>query len=239
MEKRKTWWLMALIGLALALVPACGSQEKKEGDVYKIFYVNHDNTGVLFYEYETQSRDTDTVLEELIGQMETLPERLEYRPPLAGSFRLLSYHLVDGQLSLDFDEEYRNQEMITEILVRAAIVRTLTQVRDVQYVTFTIGMQPLADASGNVVGVMNRDMFIDNAGNEINTYEKARLRLYFANETGDGLTEVTRNKVYSSNISMERLIVEEIIAGPKENDTGLGNDKAYPVVNPEDRKSVV
>ncbi len=233
MEKRKTWWLMALIGLALALVPACGSQEKKEGDVYKIFYVNHDNTGVLFYEYETQSRDTDTVLEELIGQMETLPERLEYRPPLAGSFRLLSYHLVDGQLSLDFDEEYRNQEMITEILVRAAIVRTLTQVRDVQYVTFTIGMQPLADASGNVVGVMNRDMFIDNAGNEINTYEKARLRLYFANETGDGLTEVMRNKVYSSNISMERLIVEEIIAGPKENDTGLGNDKAYPVVNPE------
>ena len=86
MEKRKTWWLMALIGLALALVPACGSQEKKEGDVYKIFYVNHDNTGVLFYEYETQSRDTDTVLEELIGQMETLPERLEYRPPLAGAF---------------------------------------------------------------------------------------------------------------------------------------------------------
>ncbi len=233
MEKRKTWWLMALIGLALALVPACGSQEKKEGDVYKIFYVNHDNTGVLFYEYETQSRDTDTVLEELIGQMETLPERLEYRPPLAGNFQLLSYHLVDGQLSLDFDEEYRNQEMKTEILVRAAIVRTLTQVRDVQYVTFTIGMQPLADASGNVVGVMNRDMFIDNAGNEINTYEKARLRLYFANETGDGLTEVTRNKVYSSNISMERLIVEEIIAGPKENDTGLGNDKAYPVVNPE------
>ena len=48
MEKRKTWWLMALIGLALALVPACGSQEKKKSDVYKIFYVNHDNTGVLF-----------------------------------------------------------------------------------------------------------------------------------------------------------------------------------------------
>ena len=233
MKRKKAWWLFVIFCLALLSVPACQTREEKKGDVYKIFYVNHDNTSVLYYEYTTESKDANVVIEELIGQMQTLPERLEYRPPLTGSFKLVSYNLADGQLTLDFDEEYRNQEMITEILIRAAIVRTLTQVREVQYVSFLVGTQPLADASGNVVGVMNRDLFIDNAGNEINTYEKARLRLYFANEEGNGLAEVTRNKVYSSNISMERLVVEEIIAGPMESDMGLGNNKAYPVMNPE------
>lgn len=233
MTKKRIIPVAALFCLIFLAVSACGKGEAKNGTVYKIFYVNDDNTGVLSYDYETESTDTDAVLLELLDQMETMPERLEYHPPLAGSFRLIAYMLSDGQLFLDFSEEYKNQEIITEILVRAAIVRTLTQVRDVQYVSFSVGGQPLTDASGNVVGVMNKDTFINNAGNEINTYEKVKLRLYLANESGDGLTEVTRTRVYNSNISVERLIVEEIIAGPAENDAGIGNRAAYPVINPE------
>lgn len=233
MTKKRIIPVFALFCLILLAVSACRKGEAKNGTVYKIFYVNDDNTGVLSYDYETESTDTDVVLQELLDQMETMPERLEYHPPLAGSFRLIAYMLSDGQLFLDFSEEYKNQEIITEILVRAAIVRTLTQVRDVQYVSFSVGGQPLTDASGNVVGVMNKDTFINNAGNEINTYEKVKIRLYLANESGDGLTEVTRTRVYNSNISVERLIVEEIIAGPAENDAGIGNRAAYPVINPE------
>lgn len=233
MTKKRIIPVFALFCLILLAVSACRKGEEKNGTVYKIFYVNDDNTGVLSYDYETESTDTDVVLQELLDQMETMPERLEYHPPLAGSFRLIAYMLSDGQLFLDFSEEYKNQEIITEILIRAAIVRTLTQVRDVQYVSFSVEGQPLTDASGNVVGVMNKDTFINNAGNEINTYEKVKLRLYLANESGDGLTEVTRTRVYNSNISVERLIVEEIIAGPAENDAGIGNRAAYPVINPE------
>lgn len=232
MTKKRIILVLVLICLTLLTASACGKREAKNGTVYKIFYVNDSNTGVLSYDYETESTDTDRVLEELLEQMETMPERLEYHPPLAGGFHLEAYMLSDGQLFLNFSEEYKNQEIITEILVRAAIVRTLMQVKDVQYVSFSVGGQPLTDASGNVVGVMNKDTFIDNAGNEINTYEKAKLRLYLANESGDGLTEVTRTRVYNSNISVERLIVEEIIAGPSENDTGIGNSAAYPVINP-------
>lgn len=235
MTKRKGWLLTIVFCLALLLLAACGKNRNKEsGTIYKIFYVNHDETAVMSYEYTTESTDTDAVLKELIEQMEAVPERLEYHAPLAGDFSLLGYSLSEGQLLLSFDERYKNQEIITEILMRASIVRTLTQVEGVQYVSFLVGSEPLTDASGNVIGVMGKDTFIDNAGNEINTYEKVRLRLYFANERGDGLTAVSRTKVYNSNISVERLIVEEIIAGPVENDAGIGkNNQAYPTVNPE------
>lgn len=85
---------------------------------------------------------------------------------------------------------------------------------------------PLTDLSGNPIGIMEASMFIDNAGDEINTYEKARLTLYFADESGTKLVEATRSVVYNTNISMEKLVVEELIKGPN-------NDKIYPTVNPE------
>ena len=54
---------------------------------------------------------------------------------------------------------------------------------------------------------MTADLFIDNAGNEINAYEKTRLLLYFTNEDGERLIGVqTKPVVYSSNISMEKLV---------------------------------
>ena len=116
--------------------------------------------------------------------------------------------------------------MTTEVLTRAAIVRTLSQIDGVAHISFQVKEEPLTDTYGNVIGVMNADMFIDNDGNEINTYEKAKLLLYFANEDGTRLCAVKRNVVYSSNISMERLVVEQLLLGPQKNETG------YAVLNP-------
>ena len=90
----------------------------------------------------------------------------------------------------------------------------------------SIKSEPLTDASGTVLVFMSADLFIDNAGDEINTYERVKLPLYLANETGDGLKKITRSVVYNSNISTERLIVEQLILG------ALENEKVYPTINP-------
>lgn len=82
------------------------------------------------------------------------------------------------------------------------------------------------DDNGISVGMMTADTFIENAGNEINAYEKVNLRLYFANEEGNLMVEENqRNVVYNSNISMEKLVVEKLIEGPK-------SAGAYPTINP-------
>lgn len=233
MKKKEKWLAVCLMVLVMAVMTACGKgKEEKEVTTYQIYCVNYDETGVLSYDYTTESKDSDAVLLELFEQLRTVPERLEYKAPMAGEFTLLNYSLAEGQLLLNFDENYKKQEILTEILTRAAIVRTLMQVQEVKYVSFVVNNEPLQDASGNVVGVMNNDTFINNAGNEINTYEKAKIKLYFANEAGDGLVTVSRTKVYSSNVSLERLIVEELIAGPKEGDTiSSKSRKSYPVMN--------
>ena len=85
------------------------------------------------------------------------------------------------------------------------------------------------DMAGNPLGIMTADMFVDNEGEQMNSYEKVTIRLYFANETGDGLIPINRELVHNidvSNISMEKLVVEQLIAGP-------ANDESYPTINPD------
>lgn len=205
----------------------CGGQtESGNGKVYDIYYLNHEETKIFSDAYQTETEDGQDLLEELIGQLSVISEKMEYQAPLSGSVELIGY-LWDGeQLTINFDEHYKEMDSIREILVRAAIVRTLSQVQGVRYISFTVQNEPLTDGNGVAVGTMSADTFIDNAGDEINTYEKVNLRLYFANENGDRLVEENqRNIVYSSNISLEKLVVERLIAGP----VAEGD---YPTMNP-------
>ena len=199
----------------MILLCACGKKEQETGKLYHIYSLNNEETAIASHDYRTETTDQEALLQEL-----------QYRAPLSGNVQLLSESITEEQLLLDFSEEYYRQPVTTEVLTRAAIVRTLSQIDGVAHISFQVKEEPLVDTYGNVIGVMNADMFIDNDGNEINTYEKARLLLYFANEDGTKLCPVTRNVVYSSNISMERLVVEQLLLGPQKNESG------YAVLNP-------
>lgn len=226
-RKGKNFFLLFFL---MFVICACSRQAAEEqGNKYTVYYVNYDETGIYPQEYvtDTESTDTEQLLSELLQQLKSASEKLEYKAPLSDSITLLDYSIAEDQLTLNFDDNYRYLPVTTEVLIRAAIVRTLTQIEGIQYVSFQIRTEPLMDMSGTVIGIMSADLFIDNAGNEINTYERVKLNLYLANEKGDGLKTVSRSVVYSSNISMERLVLEQLIAGPKE------GEKAFPTINPD------
>jgi germination protein M len=63
---------------------------------------------------------------------------------------------------------------------------------------------------------MTADSFLENSGREIYQYQYATLTLYFANEAGDHLVKETRRVPYSTNIPLERVVVEQLMKGPKE-----------------------
>lgn len=227
MKKLKMCISWLCIIMPMLFCSACGRQEQPEkGVIYNIYYVNNEETKTLTREYASETKDTEALLGELFAQLKKIPDKLEYEAPLSNGFELLGHTLDNGQLTLNFDEHYKEMDITKEVLVRAAIVRTVTQIPEISYVSFTVQGELLSDSAGNAIGTMSKDTFIDNAGNEINAYEKVNLRLYFANEDGTGLVEENRrNVVYSSNISLEKLVVEKLIEGPV-------SEGAYPVANP-------
>lgn len=226
-KKRNFLWFGILMTGMLILLCACGSGENSaKGAAYQIYYVNNDETKIISREYRSETTDEGSLLEELLQQLAMISERLEYETPLAKEFTLTGHTLDNGLLTLDFDERYKDLRGTREVLVRASIVRTMTQLKQVEQVAFTVKGEQLVNQAGTAVGVMNAESFIENAGNEINAYEKVDLRLYFANESGDYLVEEhRRNVVYNSNISLEKLVVEKLVEGPME-------AGAYPTVNP-------
>ncbi len=228
MKIKRTGRCLFLLLLITFVIFGCGEQEQKEskGKAYKVYYINNDETAIFSQEYVTETTDTQELLAELMEQLAKTSGKLEYKTAISESVEILSHTITEDQLILSFDEGYRQQEVTTEVLARAAIVRTLTQIEGIKYVSFQIRSEALTDAYGAVIGTMNADMFIDNAGDEINTYEKVKLTLYLASESGDKLKPVSRSVVYNSNVPMERLVVEQLFAGP------LENEKAYPTVNP-------
>lgn len=216
-------FLACILGLA-----ACGRKEKSNAPVYQVYYVSNSETKVEMHEHEMQTATFETQIEELIECLSTMPEKLEYKAPLAMNFKLLDMDFEGGKIQLDMDAAYKEMPPTTEVLVRAAIVRTLTQLSEIKYVGITVEGNQLYDNMDNPVGWMNAEQFIDNDGNEINTYELVRVKLYFSNETGDKLIAAYREKHYSTNTPLERFVVEELIAGPSGQIAGL-----YPSVNPE------
>ena len=105
--------------------------------------------------------------------------------------------------------------VVTEVLYRAAVVKTLTQIAGIEGVSFQVAGTPLSDQKGNAVGVMTDDSFVENTGETINAYSRDTLTLYFASEDGTHLRQERVNVVYNSNMSMEKLIMEQLIAGPQ------------------------
>ncbi|MBR1852805.1 MAG: GerMN domain-containing protein [Lachnospiraceae bacterium] len=225
--KRFLVLLLAVLGLCSSMV-ACGGQQTAEEGTYQIYVLNNEETKVESHACDIMATGKADMLEEFIDALSAQSERLEYKAPFSLGFHLLSANIVDNQIILDMDEAYGKLSASTEVLARAAIVRTLTQIPGVRYVQFTVDGRQLYDNTGNAVGPMSADLFIDNDGNEINTYELARVKLYFANSTEDKIIGAYREKYYSTNMPMERFIVEELILGPSGKVEGL-----YPTINPE------
>ena len=226
---RKIIMACALAVLILTGVSACGREEQESGQSYMIYYVNKDMTRVVSEEYTTTAQQREDLLREFLGLLGNTAERPEYLSPLPESFQ--GYTLNAGQMNLDFREAYLEQNPIMEVLGRAAVVRTLTQIAGIDTITYSVQNVALTDAVGIPVGVMTADSFIDNAGTEINAYTESVFSLYFANEAGDALVEVDREVIYNSNISMERQVMEELIKGPKK-DGETGSEAGYPTINP-------
>ncbi len=227
MKKAGHLLLRIALVMGLLLCTACGDRrEAQEVTSYKIYYVNNDETKIVDREYMSETSDGALLLAEFLEQLAHISEKMEYETLLEKEISVVGHTLDNGLLTLDFDESYHNLRGTREILARASIVRTLTQIPGVERITFTVNGEQLMDAAGAAVGVMVADTFIENAGNEINAYEKVDLRLYFANEAGDSLVEeIRRNVVYNSNISLEKLVVEKLVEGPMA-------EGAYPTINP-------
>lgn len=225
MKKRKSIMILFFLIVGTFLFAGCGRKDENAGkDRYSIYYMNREETEIGEFAYYTETQEPIKVLGELLTILGQTPNNVNYNETVR-NFLVTAYSINGDVVQISVDENYKKLSPTTEVLTRAAIVRTLTQIKGIRYVNMKVGENDLTDSLGGIIGSMTADQFVDNSGNEINTYEKVDLNLYFAAENGKHLVKVLRPVEYNSNISLERLVVEKIIGGPED-------EELHPTVNP-------
>ena len=223
--------MLAVAGVFAMLSYGCSSNKKGSGSLNEkqgnmIYYINRDETRIQGEEFTFTTKTADEQILEIANALCQTPKHNELKTTLGVDFALLAYELKEGNLTLNMDEKYKRLSPTKEVLVRAALVRSFVQADDVNYVQLLVEGETLLDAGGMAIGLMNADSFVENDGAEINTYERVNVTLYFASEDGEHLIAGQRSVVYNTNVSMEKMVMEQLIKGPV-----LAG--YYPTINPD------
>ena len=203
MKKMAGFAAAVFLGLMLT---GCQGTQKAEQSGYKVFCRNAEATALREVQYEPEAEGGEKLVEELLSAMEGTFNRNDYQSVFPEGLTAAVSTLKDGRLTIDFNDAYKQMDDTKEVLLRAAVVQTMTQITDVREVVFTV--------AGEAVGPMHASSFINSEGDSINAYQYEALPLYFGSRNGTSLTKQMRNVHYASDDSLEKLVVEQLIAGP-------------------------
>ena len=217
--------LCLFIALTGALpLSGCSSAVRKADSDFSVFYINKEETTVVEVPYDPVSVKVEDRIGECLKVLSSQPGDIELKPPIQDTKVKDFMYSDEGIINIDFDSGYYQADTIKEILRRAAVAKTLCQIDGVEGIRFSVEGSEIMDERLEPVGIMTADMFINNEGNQINSYEKTTITLYFADESGTKLIKAAENVAYNSNIAMERIVLEQLIKGP------LSTGRYYPTI---------
>lgn len=208
-----------LAGTAAGALAGCrGSEAPNREKESCLFYTNVDGTELACVDYELPGEDVagTEAVETILEDMRKPEDESEYASALPGDVKVSVSNVSAGKADLEFSEEYLRLPKSREVLLRAAVVQSVVQLEEVGRVKFYIEGEPLKKKDGTEVGYMQADDFVQNAGSAVSSYQKAKIKLYFADSSGEKLVGEKREVRYNSSKAIEQVIVERLIKGPKE-----------------------
>lgn len=191
----------------------CRQESPEDKKQYWIYHANYSKSCLEKVELELEEEQEKVTLEEIVELMNGKHETAISILP--SGVELLGYSTIGDVINLNFNSDYRKIDLTDEILCRAAIVKNFVQVPEISYVQIYIEGENLQDIYGEPVGLMKNSSFVEFSGENLGDIQSKRFMLYFANEKGDGLVAETRKVYYSSSAPVEKVIVEQLIDGPK------------------------
>lgn len=199
--KRGGFFLILLF--AVSILGGCeDDSSRQQAGKFTLYQMADDGTGLKQSRYNTVVDGDDTV--------EVVTELLSNYKPVD----VKEFEIKEKQLTIFFSASYHNLESIDEVLLRAAIVKTLCQVDGVEYVEFFVEDDPLV-IDGMPVGAMSELSFLDSIGGDGYTRNKYAT-LFFSDLSGTGMKEVTVPLTYDMTVPFARLLLEQLLAGPEQ-----------------------
>ncbi|MBQ4068240.1 MAG: GerMN domain-containing protein [Lachnospiraceae bacterium] len=214
-SKRLTALLVSLLLVAgvSSVFTGCKSSDGEVKKDYQLYYINSARDSLKTVKYNAKKTDKVELANELMNAINETSSKINMINAIPSNVEVVGWNVDDSVMYINFDSEYLEMDRSNEILCRAALVLTFTQITGIEYVHISVEGEPIKDSFGKNVGNMKSADFIDNSGSSIKSYEKRKAEIYFASEGGTGLEAVTVETLSAVTDSMEMFILEQLKKG--------------------------
>lgn len=200
-----------------------------EENEYQIYYINENKNALKskIVKYEDNMSVSDmavTFIDEINESMKKEMKDDSMRIKLNG------VTISNGIVTLDLNREYSDLPNVIRILLRASMVMSLTQIKEISYVSITINGQTLKDETGNAINMMKAEDFINFKDDFPYTKKEVKLILYLADESGQMLKKKEIETYYDYSVSYEKFIINELMKASLE----VKKDNGYKAVLPKE-----
>ncbi|MDO4313554.1 MAG: GerMN domain-containing protein [Eubacteriales bacterium] len=202
--------------LAAFSLLASGCRKKEETADARIYYLTTEGNALTTEGYNWKSDQVMDRIDEVMKKLKKPEDTVACTSVIPSDVLITDYNLEDDRLEISFSQEYELLDRTKEVLLRAAVVKSLTQIEGVDFVQFRVAGELLRDGHGDVVGYMQGEDFVQNTGAALNSYQREDVTLYYVDSTGEQLVRSEVSLRYNSYMTIEKAIVERLINGPDE-----------------------
>ena len=155
MKKRKLCMIFLLCLALMTLVAGCRSKKETNDQGNQkgtaIYYTNNDVTKLIMKKENVKLEGNQQ------QKVKILLKKLQQTPK---SDMINGVSVNTNIVEIDFSTGYKRISENRDLICRAGIVYTLTQLKDINYVSFSISGEPMLDTDGTAIGALGRDSFV-------------------------------------------------------------------------------
>jgi len=217
---KKVISIIVIVGMALLVIISVGLFLKEQ------FFDDGESTTELYYmsangkmkatEIDIQTGSEVDMVHEILEDLRTGVKSDGIKPTIPQALEVNDVVIAENVATIDFNSAYYGLNSVDEVICRSSVVWSLTSLKFLNSVVFTVEGVPLKSRTGEVYGEMNRENVLIDPSVSATTTEYAILKLYFSNADATDLIVEDRVVEVNANQPRERTILEQLIAGPKE-----------------------
>ncbi len=211
MKKRLLFIFLA----ALMLLAGCSAKEVQVShqETAVVYFANAEGTDLIAVNLDVRKITDEDLPSYVITKLLEGPTEPNLTRSVRAGTNLLSITKEQTLATVNLSKEFYHEESIYDVLALASVVKSLCSIRGIDRVLVTIEGQPLLTADGTEQGILRETDVVFDA--DALMQNESNVTLYFSDLNAEHLVQENRRVQVSRGDSIEKLVVTELINGPK------------------------
>ncbi|NLK21532.1 MAG: GerMN domain-containing protein [Epulopiscium sp.] len=189
-------------------------QDKNKDTQVILYFIDGDKSQLKEEKRLVNLESKEDLIKYSVEELKKMPKTVGLQPSIPQDIKINTMVLEGNTLKVDISSQYKDLSAQKQVLLRASLVKSLTEFDFVDLLEIMIEGEPLLGADGKAIGPMSKEDIVLEPSNAITKASLQNVKLYFSSNNAEKLVPEERQIEINPNISLEKYIVEQLILGP-------------------------